>query len=54
MITEVWIDSDYLEEIWDSLDTDKIQVRAKFDHETREAIKFHYKEIALLKQKEEK
>ena len=54
MITELWMDSDYLKEIWDSLDTDKIQVRAEFDQETKEKIKFHFKEIALLKQKPEK
>ena len=51
MITELWIDSDYLKEIWDSLDIDKVQVRAEFDEETKEQIKALFREIALLKQK---
>ena len=51
MTTEIWIDSEYLKEIWNQLDTDKFTVRAEFDEETKEEIKQHFREIAILKQK---
>ena len=55
MITEIWVASDLLKKHWDDIPVplrESIIVRAEFDEVTKEQIKFHFKEIALLKQKD--
>lgn len=46
---ELWIDSDYFQEIYDSLDHDKIMIRSEFDLEAREYLKSLYREIDMIK-----
>jgi len=50
--TEIWIDSDYLTELWDSLDKDKFVVRHVFDNNVRESISYLYDQIRILKTEE--
>jgi len=52
MTTEIWFDTDYLTEIWDSLDKDKIVVRYVFDNDVRQQIKYLNDQIRILKTEE--
>lgn len=49
MTTEIWIDSDYLTQIWDTLDKDKLIIRSVFNEQTKEYIRTLYAEIKLAK-----
>ena len=49
MTVELWIDEEYFDKIKDSLDMDKIYIRATFDENVREEINMLYKQIHQLK-----